>query len=663
MFPKRLLFLAGLVLASVGCAYRTAMNTGARLESSGDLVGAYAQFEAAAKKKPDEPEATQAQERVRDAIVAKALEDARKALNTANYERTIEKLELASSYDGDRPEVFELRSETKMAMTSRYERFIEVDDYEAAYDIAVRTRKLVPAAEYLEEAFPALRQHFIDASGKQLRAKEFPEALETARTIVEYEPDRTADIAELEQSILTKWGADEANKGRTMARSRRMGAAAVHYARAYEIAGQTSYLDESRAIVTKLEPEGRLAVQLRLTGSRDRTDPLKQGLEEDLAAIPDTRLVPSRAQLGIRLDLRTARCTEEDEVTPTEKDFVSGQVEEPNPEFHRLTDELATQRELEAEAKRKAEVIWPDMIEAEKTLKLSESALNEATRERDAAKTSLSDAEDRLARTKTLAEQLKEQLDAATVAGDSTTVKSTRTKLEELAPVERSWVDEIVKRRDALEAAERKLQGIETDRGPAKEAAERLRSGHDALIADKEEAAGKARELASKLSTTSETVWKDVHELLKYDIHDYTRTCVAPLSATLTPSWESQQSLGETYAPSHATKDRAHIGHEKAEVEEDLKAFPETDAQLIAKGDQETRKALAAWLKEVVADHYSVRRMQTTLDLVEHPEDPTELLRLYVGAQGRLDEADIKMFAAHLKTHFGLEKIELLRAP
>ena len=32
-------------------------------------------------------------------------------------------------------------------------------------------------------------------------------------------------------------------------------------------------------------------------------------------------------------------------------------------------------------------------------------------------------------------------------------------------------------------------------------------------------------------------------------------------------------------------------------------------------------------------------------------------------AQFLLDDADLKMFATHLKTDFGLEKIELLRSP
>ena len=391
--------------------------------------------------------------------------------------------------------------------------------------------------------------------------------------------------------------------------------------------------------------------------------PLLKGLVADLQTIPDTSLVTSKPKLVVKLELARATCSEEDVVTPTEKDFVSGQVEEPNPEFHRLTDELAKQRGLEAEAKRKAEIIWPDMINAEKELKLSEAEAKAAAAERTAAETSVADAKTRLERTKGLAADLKVKLDTAMAAGDNSTAQATRTQLGELAPVERSWADEVFKRSEALSEAERKLAGIETDRGPAKEAAERLRTGHDALVADKTAAAQSATELSTALSSTKRTVWKDVHELLKYDVHDYTRTCLAPLTATLSPTWESKQPLREVYAPSHVTKDQAHIGHVKAAVKENEKKFPETDAALIAKGDEETRKKLKAWLEAVATDHYTARRMQTTLDLVERPKDPTELVRLYVGAPERLDEADKTMFAGHLKTHFGLEKIELLRAP
>lgn len=663
MFSHKLIFFALFLLGGAGCAYGTAMNQGAKLEAAGDWAGAYARYDAALKQKPDEVEAQDALERARAALVDAALTEARSALAGANYETVMEKLALAAGYDADRPEVFELRSKTKVAMGKRYTRLWDEKDADGAYDIAVRARTLFPQAEFLEPAFTQVRDHFEQSAKAQLKARKYPEALETLRTIVKFEPDRSGDIAGLEQTILQDWGADLGRQAQADIRARRLGTAAVKYARAYEVSGSGSYLEQSRAAVRLLEPEGKLGYTLRVGGPKERAESFRLGVLEDLGTIPDTLNVASRGKLDVRIDLRPAKCTEVDVVTPTEKDFVSGQVEEPNPEHKTLTVDLATQRSLEAEAKQKAELIWPDLIRAEQTLKLSDAALEEANRESTAAQTALSDAKERLARAKSTGEGLKTQLKDAEAKGDTSTAAALRSQLTEVAKVERQWADEAFKREDALEAAAKKVEGIEVDRGPAKEAAERLKKGHDGLLQNKTDAQAKARSLAEKLSTTPATVWKDVHELLKYDVHDYTRTCVAPMAVQLGPTWETTQPVRETYEPAFETKDQAHIGHVKAQVEANPKAFPQSDDELIAKGDAATRAQLKTWLEALAADHFAVRRMQTTLALVEQPQDTTELVRLYVGAQGRLDDADLKMFATHLKTHFGLEKIELLRSP
>ncbi|MEZ4318419.1 MAG: hypothetical protein R3F61_12985 [Myxococcota bacterium] len=662
MSAHRPLVLAALLLLATGCAYSSAMSKGARMEGAGDWVAAYTAYDSAAKKKPEEPEARLARERAANAIVEQQIEGARDALAIGDFEVAMEKLATATKYDADRPEVFELKKKAQEEMAARYQKLWSANMFDDAYDLAVRTQKLFPDSAHLEAAFTDLRKHYIDAAKAELAKKQFAESLATLRIVVKYEPDRQGDIAALEQSILEKWGDDLANRASSNARFKKLGAAAVLYARAYEVAGKREHLDKSREIAAKLEPEGKMSVLLRVSGPKDRAETVREGVTAGLANIPDTALVTRLPKLDVKVEVGTQKCEEDDKVTPTEKDFISGQVEEPNPEFHELTANLKTQRGIEADSKARAETLWPDVVKAEETLKGIDAELGAAQRDLETAKASLTEAQTQLERTKARRDELQAQLDGLMSTGATATAESVRGQLGELGGVISEWTGEVLKRQDAVATAERKVKGLEVDRGPAAEAYNRLKTGYEGIMKDKEAAQDQATSLSTKLSSTPQTVWKDVHEMLKYDIHDYTRSCVAPVTVLMKPEWETSLSTKEVYTPSHETKDRAHIGHVKAEVKEDPKSFPESDLELVAKGDKATIAEVIAWLESVSADHFRARRTETAVALVEQPVDATtELVRLYVGAQGRLDENSVKMFQAHVKQHFGLEKIELLR--
>ncbi|MCB9678969.1 MAG: hypothetical protein H6737_27960 [Alphaproteobacteria bacterium] len=661
MFAHKPLIIAALLLVGAGCAYSSAMNKGSRFESSGDWANAYAQYDAAAKKKPDEIEAQKARERASNALVDEALRKAQDALAIGDFEVVIERLADAMKYDADRPEVFEIRKKAREDMEKRYKRLWEAKSYKDAYEMLVRTRNLFPDMEHLEKGFDDARAHYTDTAKAELGKKQYPEALKTLRTIVELEPDRQGDIAALEQSILGKWGEDLAAKASSNLRFKKIGAAAVLYARAYEVAGRREHLDKARELASKLQPEGKMSISLKVGGPKDRADYVREGVTAGIANIADTTIVPKLGKLDVRIDVGAQKCTEEDAVTPTEKDFISGQVEEPNPEFHELTANLQAQRDREANAKQKAEVLFPDVEKAEATLKGIDAELETAKREAAEKKASVEEAQTQLDRSKARRDELQTQLDTLTAQGATATADSVRQQLGDMGRIISEWSGEVIKRGDAASTAERKVKSLEVERGPAAEALNRLKTGYDAIMKDKSDAQDQASSLAVKLSSTPQTVWKDVHEMLKYDIHDYTRTCTAPVTVTMKPAWETSQPTSEVYTPSHETKDRAHIGHVKAEVKEDLKVFPEDDKTLVEKGDKATVAELVTWLENLAGDHFRARRTDTAVELVEKPVDATtELVRLYVGAQGRLDESSVKMFQAHVKQHFGLEKIELL---
>jgi len=661
MFARKPLVIAAFLLFATGCAYSSAMGRGSRSENAGDWAAAYSAYDEALKKKPEEAEAREARERAATALVDQALREAGDALALGDFEVAMEKLEVAVQYDSDRPEVYELRKEAREKMARRFADLWAGESWDHAYDMAVRTRELFPDSEHLDKAFSDLRKHYVSTAEAELKRKQYKESLATLRIIVKYESDRQGDIAALEQKILQSWGEDLARRASSNSRSRKYGAAAVLYARAYEVAGRPEHLKKARELTARLKPEGKMSVSLRVTGARGRTATIQEGIVAGLSGVPDTAVVSKNAKLDIRVSVGAQNCTETDKITPTEKDFISGQVEEPNPEWHTLTNNLAAQREIEATSTQKAEVLWPDVQSAEENLKKLDAALQAAQRELAAATTSKQEAQAQLDSNKARRDQLQIDLEGLQATGATATADQVRTQLGQLGRIISDWSGEVIQRTEAESTASRRVKSLEIERGPAKETLERLQTGYQAIMKDKTAAQSQASDLSVKLGATPETVWKDVHEMLKYDIHDWTRTCTAPVTVTLRPRWETNKPTEEAYTPSHETKDRSHIGHDKAEVKEDPKSFPDADADLIAKGDKATIAEVASWLDKMAEDHFRVRRTDTAVALVEHPIDATtELVRLYVGARDRLDESSVKMFQAHLLTHFGLEKIELL---
>jgi hypothetical protein len=104
------------------------------------------------------------------------------------------------------------------------------------------------------------------------------------------------------------------------------------------------------------------------------------------------------------------------------------------------------------------------------------------------------------------------------------------------------------------------------------------------------------------------------------------------------------------------------VGHVKAEITEDPKKFPETDDQLVAKGDAETQAAIVEWIGNLVGAFYRDQATEATLALTTDPvAGATELVTLYLGASARLDEQTVKLFETHAKQHFGVEKLALLK--
>lgn len=661
MFACRTLVVAACLLVSSGCAYKNAMGEGARHEGSGDLVAAAASYEQALAKKPDEEVAQRARERVVLALVEQALHDATEALSAGDFETAMERLTIPPRYDDDRPEVYVLTQQAREDMARLYQTFWAAEDKGPAYAMAVRTRKLFPDSPHLDGAFSDLRTHYAVASAKITAAHEYSAALATLRIILTYEPDRIADIAGQEQSIIEAWGAHLATKGTASARARKHGAAAAWFARAYEVSPNPEYLEKSREIVSRLQTEAGLSVSLSVAGDRKRAPAMREGILAGLAGIPDTAVVTRSAKLAIRVQVGSSKCRETDVVTPASKDYVSGQVQQPNPEWQRLTTEIETQRQYADSVSTSAAQLQADFFAADQSVKAIDTQVQAANLELGVANQAVGEAQVQLDGATRHIYQMQADLAAHQAAGNYAVVDQIRAQLGQVNGVAAQWNGELQRRQQYANLVHQQVQGLNASRASVVDTAVRSKAALDAAVAEQQAVTYRTTELSTTLSATPQQVWTDVHALHTYDLHDWTRSCEAPVRVTLRPTWDVGVQTSASYAPSHATTDRAYRGHTKAAVIEDPKAFPDSDADLLTRGDAATLIEVNAWLGTVADDHFSVRRGEATQGLVADPiAGTTELVRLFTGARNRLDEPTLMAFRTHLRSEFGLENMELL---
>jgi hypothetical protein len=651
-----------LPLVLVGCAFQQAMHRGEKLAGSGDWEGAFAAYGEAIAKKPEDPAAIAARLKARDQIVEEQLSNAKTSLDTGDYEATKIAIDRVNELDPDHPETFELSIDMEKSIQARFAYFWEANDQRSAYDTAIRARKLLPKAVFLNEAFERLRGHYADQAEKLLKAKEHEKALAALHVITEFEPDRQADVAPTEQRIRIHWADTLALRAATMSRASKLGAAAVLYVRAYEVAGRPNDLERARPIAAKLRDQGRTPIQLDIEGERGRIGPVRDALVAGLTGVANTTVVRSNPSLTLKVNLRPQRCTEKDAVTPTTLEYISGQVEKPNPEYAKLQALLTQAIKDEETARKQAATLMPDVDRATAALKGLDDKLALAEKEKAAAQSAFDAANTQLAATRTKRDELDTQLDVLVAQGaGKEAVDAMAAQVADATKRLAEWTEQVTKTDGAEEAGTSKVNGLQAQRTPAVQALERLKSGYDAVIKDRDAAKQLNDELTTKLASTPKTVWEDVHEVLRYDVHDWTRTCVAPSSAYARPTWKTSLQTAQNFSPAQVTTDRSHIGHLKAKLELDAKTYPESDTALVGKGDAETAKVLVGWLASLTEDSYR-SRVEGAID--QMGVDPlgaaTPIVSLWLGAKDRLDETVSGAFMTYLRKEFGLEKPELL---
>lgn len=651
-----------LAITMSSCAYSAAMNKGGRAAADGNWPMAVIQYEKAMDSR-DKDEAQAAYVEARDHAVADAVDAALIGIGSGSYETAVDQLDYVSSLDDDNADVYSLRIDCEAAMASDIDAQWELGNPRLSYTLAIRMRKLFPDSEGLPGTFNKLREHYKQEAIGLLRAKKFPESLAAARTITDFEPDRDASVAPLEQEIRTTWADDTNQRARAQNRAGNKGAGAALYARSYEIAGRKADLESSQYLARQLRSSGQLMVDIRVTGPSSRAAQIREILTGNAGQLNDVVLGTGSSTLVAQVTVAPARCAETKEVTPESKPYISGQIEIDNPRHGALTEQLAQASTLGDRAGQEAEQLWPEVQQAEQSLEFFDIQMMDAERVANAEAAKLATATAQMQGAMNRRDELMARLDELRAAGPGTeaTIAREETELGKTGRVIAEWQGEVLESQMKSDAAASQVSRLTIERQPAQDALDRLKGGYEAVLQDRTAFQQQRTELASELANTSRTIWEDVHETLNYDVHNWTRTCPAPVRVTMRPRWRTELPTTSAYDPTESTRDSSHIGHVKADLQADPKLYPDTDTALVAASDGRTAAEVSSWMGRLVDDYYEYKTVETTMALLKDPIRATSpMLGLYLGGRSHLDDATITTFAAHVRQHYGLEKIELL---
>ncbi len=651
-----------LAIALSSCAYTRAMHQGSRAAADGNWPEAVTHYQRAVDTKAKE-DAVAAYKAAKDQAVTDAVDAALIAIESGAYETAIEKLDYVSTLDSDNADVYSLRIDAESAMARDIDAQWELGNVRLAYTLAIRMKHLFADSEGLPGVFVKLREHYKQEAYALLKARKYAESLAAARTITDFEPDRQASVAPLEHEIRVAW-ADYTNRtARAENRAGHKGAAAVLYARAYEIAGRKADLESSQYLASQLRSSGQLSVNIRVTGSSSRTPQIREIVSGHAGQLKDVVLGGSRSSLVAQVSAASPRCTESEQITPQSKDYISGQIEVDNPRHGQLTQQLAQASSLGDQAGIEAERLWPYVQQAEQSLEIFDVQMMDAEMLRNSSENKLATATNQMQQVMARRDELIARLEELRAAGPGTEATITRVQEElgKAGSLVAQWQGEVLENEMKFDSASQRVTALLVERQPAQEALDRLKGGYDAVLKDRTDFNQQRTQLTTELVNTSRTVWEDVHETLEYDIHNWTRTCTAPVRVTMRPGWRTELPTAAVYDPSQDTRDSSHIGHKKAELEANPKAFPNPDSALVATSDEETANEVAKWVGRLVDDYYEYKTVETTMALQKDPIRATSpMLGLYLGGRSHLDDATILTFASHVRQHYGLEKLELL---
>lgn len=335
------LFVCFFVIAPVlgGCAFQKAIDAGHALVEARRYRAALAEYERALRLDEDSGEARALIAQILPYALDEADADMHAELAKGDYEAAMGHVAYVRRYDGKRAD--ELATTVSALMRTNVEALMAKGDMLGAYPLAVRTAKLFPEMQGLGAIFERLRGHFLAQSDQRALAGQYREALASLDVIENHEPAMHEMLAPRRAKIRGVWADTVVVKAVAAEGREELGVAAVHYARAFEIAGRDADGDAMRRLIRVLRADGAFNLVITYAGDPRRRAAVAKLASPRLTSIEGLTMAPSEdASMIANVHAGAASCTETYTTSTRSKDYVAGTRQVPNPAYATLSAEI-----------------------------------------------------------------------------------------------------------------------------------------------------------------------------------------------------------------------------------------------------------------------------------------------------------------------------------
>jgi len=651
---KNTLWLAFLVLPA--CAYQSAMKGGETASAAAEHDKAMRAYAFAYDTKASD-EAKAGLDRARASVIEAKLTEAKAKADAKEHVASAALLQEVEVLSAEAEGLNAAREHCRTQMMGSLESdVIELDDLRKGYELATLARDLYPEAPEPEFALGMVRDLSVAEGLNHLAAEKYSEGLAAIALIEEMEPWEKVLTGKLKTQISTAWAEDFRTRAKAAER-KQPGLAAVLYARAHEIGEDAADAEASARFYETAAELGPLSVYIDSGGGGGRVTGLRDATRATVDGIPGLTAGKSgKRDLLVKVYAPALSCKESKEVEKLTKDYIAGQKEIPNEAYNTTADEVAAATRVSDAADKAVSGVQPDSLKAsekEKALKAEQqtakTALDEATKVRTATETQ---------RVKSAAsvKELKDEI--AKMDGDKTEAEAKLTKIEGFA---KEWEDKLAV--DSKTEADAQSVFDKVDAQLTEAAAEAKTLGDELAKAEaaQKEATRTLATLNAKLGKVSPTESEDISETLKYDKISWTNTCTGTVTAYITATWTPKPDSPYKVELERTSSDASHIGHEKAGLKEDTKAYPKAKDAMLEELEDESQKKLDALTKQL-ATAYFTGAITAAFDNEDADAATDALTQLYAGAAERMDTGTRDKYKMHLADTYGLEKFESLDA-
>lgn len=642
-----------------GCSFAQAIDRGDGFAQVGDWASAEQSYAAAVREDPDSQVALKKLAEARQYGADAEVQQGRDDLAADRWVAASEHVERAQAFVAGHAGARELLDAIRDDMVGDAGALLGTGAVLRAYELALEASRLFPGDARAEDAVRKARESWLVKARAEGEAGRYAAAIAIVEEIGRRESSQRRALEPMMGELRTAWAGSLRKQAVAADKGGDRGSAFVWYAMAVDVAGAPADRAARDRLKAALIDQGRLSVEFVVDGPAERRKEAEAVLRAWVSQQPGMA-VADRARHGevrVEVGLGEVRCDATSEERVGKVRYVSGTHQVRNPEFERRRRTLIDAEErLERQERQELELV-EELTRHERDLdRAYERDWERLNRAVDRAEEDVGRAQEKVERDEEELRRVQEALDGARREGRD---------VQSLLSEERRALDEVQrKRREAREARQQLSQEVEALR-VFRQALERVQDeidrAREGLARDRRQVLDARREVTRAhrdLLDVPPLVDEDVYSDYAYPILDWTRTCEAQVSTSVTFDGRPGRAAVKRVAAS--TRDAANDAHVKFGVRQDVLRFPKSDLAMSDEIDAQVVREIEAVVGEALS-----RRGQDTLSraqalLGSDRAQGMTLLLVHALTGGQDAQSAV---APTLRAEFGLESVKVLLAP